>query len=183
MNFLVRNRLMSLPFSLVFFITRFNFLSVSTVLPSIVILWTFTFSFLSMFTSTYTCSLSLGASRSIMLISAFLNPFSSKYFLMMILARSTILGVICIPFTILPSLFCKSSRSPFLIPLKWMSAIRGRWVSSMRIQILFPSILSAEIRTSENNPWRQYRLTASVISSPGTVMVCPTASPEIPINT
>ena len=125
MNFLARNKLTSFPFSLVFFITRFNFLSVSTLLPSIVILWTFTLSFLSMFTSTYTCSLFAGSSLSTILTSAFLKPLSSKCLLIMIFARSIRLGVTWLPFAI-PNFACKSSRSLFFTPWNRISVIRGR---------------------------------------------------------
>ena len=42
---------------------------------------------------------------------------------------------------------------------------------------------SAAIDTSENSPCFQYLFTASVISFPGRLISCPTASPEMPVST
>ena len=42
---------------------------------------------------------------------------------------------------------------------------------------------STAIDTSENIPCFQYRFTALVTSLPGSVMVCPTLSPEMLVST
>ena len=115
MNFLARNIVAHLPFSLVFFMTRLIFLSVKTLLPSITIWCTLTFSFLSMMMSTFTCSFSDAMLRSKMLTSAFLKPFSSKCLLIKSFALLIKLGVIWLPFS-KPNLASKSCRSLFLIP-------------------------------------------------------------------
>ena len=51
---------------------------VSALLPSMMMWRTFIFCFLSTFTSKMTCPLLATSSRCVMLISAFLNPLSSK---------------------------------------------------------------------------------------------------------
>ena len=56
------------------------------------------------------------SSRWLIWMSAFLKPLSSKYFLARILARSSMLGVTCVPFTI-PSFCSMSSRSLFFKPM------------------------------------------------------------------
>ena len=99
---------------------------------------------------------------------------------MMCLAWAMMLGVSCCPDT-MPSRSVMSFFSPPLVPSNLISDMRGWRCSSMTSQTLSPATLSTLISTLEYRPWRQNRLTASVISAPGMSTLSPMARPEKPM--